>query len=259
MVTNNLLKILQFRADIVSQLQRAITAESFLKRALNIVNKLSFSDLDIMQVTTKVPYVNFIASSLPKSIFETYLQEAMYKHDIVPDVLMSATRPIHRSSIYEYIFNTPFPSFRFDENRAINELWSDYGFNDCYFLPIDLQGTGIKLVVSVLDKHVTRMEFKNKINEQRIKLNEFHVALNELLSHSKFLTPIKNKSNTLQKGDAEIIKAFCILGTAQQVANQLNLEVSTINNKITRIKKTLGASSIANAVYTSIKEGLIDA
>lgn len=249
--------ILDFRAEILSQLQRSKSAEFFLKEPLKLVNRLGFSDIDIMQVSTKEPYIHFVASSLPKDIFETYQQEELYRDDIVPDVLMRSIGFIYRSNIYEYIFNAPFSSIRFDRNRVIDELWESYGYSNCYCMPLTPQEVDTRLVVSVLEKDTTQSEFRHRVNRQRLRLKELYLIMDELTPQCKFLTPIKNESTILQDGDAELIKSFCILGTAQQVADHLNLEITTVNNKMTRIKKALGASSIANAVYNAIKEGLI--
>lgn len=257
MVTDNFLKMLQLRSEILVQLRRSQSIEDFLEKGLHFINKLGFSDMDIMQVTSTAPCVNFIASSLPETFFQNYMQEEMLLYDAIPDVLVRSTTSIYRSTIYEHIFNAPYPSLKIDKNRAVNELWLSYGYNNCFYMPVDSENINGRLIISILQKNISQTEFKHKVNEQRAKLKMFHLVAEELLSQCKYLDNIRRKPASLQEGDSSILKAFCIYGTSKEVADYLGLELTTINNKITRIKKTLGASSIANAVYISLKEGFI--
>lgn len=251
-------KVLKYRADVLSQLRNIKSIDSFLNKGLPIINKLGFSDIDIMKVSATPPHINFISSSLPKTLFQNYMQEAMCRYDIIPDVLIRAITPIYRSTIYEHIFNAPYPSLKFDKNRTVNELWINNGYNDCYYMPLDLPSINGKIVISILGKNMSQAEFRDQVNEQRIRLEMFYAVSGETLSQGKFFTNVKGKPSVLHEGDSDILKAFCIYGTAKEVADYLGLEISTINNKVSRIKKTLYANSIASAIYTSIKEGFIE-
>ncbi len=249
--------IKKFEGHVKDRLGR-IRRISYLKQQIEcIVNDLGFSHFDFSLIPSTKNSFELMLTSIPESFTNAYVSEKLYQHDLGLEVALHASQPIYLSSIYDAANHLPPGSQTKSTTHKIQELSDDYGFFDCYTIPLDLERRAGKIIFSVLSKGEKSICFKSKIMERRAEL---YILLRYIYTTTtnNFPNHFPYVESTLTERQSRVISAFAHgAKSTQQVAEQLHISVSTVNRHLEIIKESLGAASLANAVYIATKKNII--
>ncbi len=253
MITTGMEKFEECVKDRLGQIRRI----SYLKQQIgSIVNDLGFSHFDFSLIPSTKNSLELMLNSIPESFANAYVSEKLYQHDLGLEVALHENQPIYLSSIYDAANHLPPGSQTKSTTHKIQELSNDYGFFDCYTIPLDLDKRSGKVIFSVMSEGEDPICFKSKVMERRAELNIllraiFSITVNNFPSYFPYKSPLTERQSMVISAYARGAKS------TQQVAEQLHISVSTVNKHLEGIKESLGAVSVANAVYIATKKNII--
>ncbi len=256
-------KSTDYRYKIAAALYETRDIADFRNKITEKVQLLGFSDFDVEQITESYGEVEFSLSTLPSSIINTYITEEMHLHDMLLDYLIMYDKPIYQSSIDDDLSDNKFTYERNQYNGRIRELMESHGFIDSFCIPFPLLGSDSgKSVFSVLSKDKSIADFKHKVQKNHYDLKVLVEVVHSVGRH-KYpdyfqAGNTRNGAYLLSEMQLKILTSFAKYdNTASEVASRVGLSTKTVNYHIGKIKETLGAISIANAVYLAMEKGII--
>ncbi len=232
----------------------------FMRRVLAVINRLGFSDFTFARLTSQNGF-EIKLNTTPKELMKTYVGDAYSKYDMMLEYAYSNNSPIFQTSISDYVDSAPFITEKIKKNRELKKIYSKYGYEDYFAIPMSAHNGNGRVLFAVLSEDVSRLDFQRRTNQCRpilfllgeaidyigsTKFSEFFLSNEE--SRDLVITPRPLMLlSTLAKYDL----------TLQQAADKLQISIDTANKHMAAAKQALGANTQAAAVYRAIKEGLI--
>lgn len=237
-------------------LGKARTITYFKQQIQTIISDLGFSHFDFSMISENNNF-EFILTSIPASLVNTYEHERLYKHDFFLENLLSVTQPVYQSAIYRSMDVLLFSSESIEKNKIIRDLSYDHGFFDCFCIPVDLNQGKRKVVLTVLSEGQSVEDFKINVVQKRANLVYLAHSIYKI-SQKKFPRHFPYKP-LLSEKEIMVIEAFAKYAkTAAHAADQLFISNGTVNNYVEKIKDSLGAVGLGNAICIAIDKGLIN-
>lgn len=246
--------------DFVHQLTSTKTADDLAKQLLKLLDRFGFSDFIFFRQTSGQP-PDFFFTSVPQELISQYLEQNLYRRDMVLDYLKTANpEHLHLSAVKHVIEKSPIETLTFSQNLKMLDLYREFCFHDAYLIPIRLTKKEKpelrkNLLFAVLCKNVTGKEFLQLTKDRGPALHALGDAVARI--YDLRFPQVKKEEpsgkpiellNTMAKSDLKL----------SQAADKHCISIHTANKRIALAKKMLGTSSLANAIYLAYKRNLLD-
>ncbi len=243
---------------LCAQLADSKDIDEFKERISSIIRQLDFSDFSLIAIEGKALRS---LTTMPEDFYQRYAENNFSDHDFLLEHAKTSTTAVFMSDLDNYISCSPFASERIERNKKIFQLFSEYGYNDCYCIPRELQGKPIRLMFSIVDKGTARGEFRRKIEHCKPVLSLLIDAV-MYFGISKFPEGIlchAIKGNVaITPKPLRLLRVMAREGLMlKDAATKLCISVDTANKHIAAAKQALGATTLANAVYLAMCHNLI--
>lgn len=219
---------------------------------------IGFSDFTFSALAGKS---SKLLTTFPKELYSAYQGGSFVEFDLMLEHSEVSTEPVFYSDLDNYIALSPFESAWQKKNREIFDLYTHYGYYDCYCIPQRLQVSETKAVFLLADRHCSREEFRHKIEKNKslilmladavafFSLDKFPESiLCDAFDGEVKITPKPLKLLNLVAQEGLMLK---------EASDKLCISLDTANKHISVAKQALGATTLANAVYLAVKHGLI--
>ncbi|MEJ2445739.1 MAG: autoinducer binding domain-containing protein [Exilibacterium sp.] len=242
------------------QLARAEDKDDFERRVVEVINKLGFSDFYYGLVATRMGVNGNIASSR-NDLFEIYVKEEFYCHDMILQHCEFSENPIFMSTVESYISSAPFQTEQFKLTGEIINFYKKHHYYDIYNIPFKSQTGSGNAIFSVTKKHCAQPEFRQLVSNSKSVLHLLAEAI-DYIGGTKFpgyFGPLKSREPAvITPKPLRLLETLAKKNmTLKKAAEQLCISLDTANKHIASAKKALGASTQASAVYMALKKGLI--
>lgn len=251
--------------DFVRQLTPARSPDDLAKRLLKVLDRFGFSDFIFLRQAPGQP-PDFFFTSVPQELVSQYLDQHLYRQDMVLDYLKTANpEHLQLSAVQHTIEKAPIETLSFFQNLKMLNVYKAFSYHDAYLVPIRVpkdkpedrknQEKRKSLLFAVLCKDATREEFLQLTKDCGPALHSLGDAVARI--HELKFPEIKTEEpsgkpiellNTMAKGDLKL----------SQAADKLCISIHTANKRIALAKKMLGTNSLANAIYLAYKRNLLD-
>ncbi len=228
------------------------------RNILNELCRLGFSDYSFGAIGSE-RWFDKPLTTMPPEFIDLYKIEDFFSDDQVVGYLSANSRPAYRTTIEKYIQSSPVKTKLFERNQELNSVWRNFGFLECYLIPID-KDDGSTFTVSV--RYETPEQIQSRVEMCRKEL----IALGKVIRHvcqQKFssifrLEEPEPASISINRRPLEVIKALANgCPTVYAVAAELGLSINTVNHHIATAKEALGATSLPHAVAIAIRAELV--
>lgn len=247
--------------NIFTQLIQSRNKSAFQDKLLAVADRLGFSDFDVSIVDLRNNgEFDFLISSLPTEIHETYTGEQLYKNDLVLEYLIDNVTPIFDAEAYESFNSNPYYSAaRLKSSKRSRQILSQFGYYESYTSPFEI-GNNTKLLFSVFQKDQKEESFRLHTMKLKTQLDVFSKAICDVISMPDFTKRLTGKPEpkTLTKRNLDVLNALAKTPLTQaEIAELLNISRRSVEHNIYEIKKILEAETNTSMIYEAIKRGLI--
>ncbi len=232
------------------------------KEVQRIVNNLDLSDSTFTWLPKRHLSSVGIFQSIPHQVYIDYLKKGYDKHDALIQHCKNRDTPVFITNVYNVAKGHSFHLDALQVNKDNYEYLANFGFLDFYSIPAPSYNGVDKVMLSVTAKDLPPDQFSNLIKKHE-KMLRLLVQVIDYLWWSRW--PNERTLKSVEQFNQIPPQALRVLETLangdltlKQVAEELNMAVSTVNNHISTAKKVLGTKTIYKAIRKAVNLGVID-
>ncbi len=245
--------------NFLAQLSECTTVKQFKEKILAMVSQLGFSDFTFTVLNT--PSTRCI-TTLPDRVRQQYQKYNLFECDLFLEHAEGSSAPIFQSEIENYITLCPFSSERLERNKKQFKLLANLGYHDGYCIPHTSHINTHKAILSIFSRGSSKDEFRRKIEQFEIVIPFLAEAI-AYFGFGMFSGHFLDKSFAAEPSiTPKPLKLLTILAkdglTLKESAVKLCISVDTANKHVAAAKQSLGATTLANAVYLAMLHGLME-
>ena len=230
-----------------------------------ILNELGFSDFTYSRLGAEVVgdgsgQLLYSEGAMPEIVNEYQLQQ-LYTHDYVLKHLNFKSTPIYLSSVEEQISGLSFDNEEFRRNYEVYRLCNYFNLKDVYDIPLNsVDGEG-RVVLAVSIKGVSKAVFSQHVEQKKKELYLLAKAVDYIGVRKfpdYFIGATEEPAVVVSPRPLQLLQVMAKENLLlKDAASRLCIGLDTANKHMAAVKRALGASTPASAVYRAIKEGLI--
>ncbi len=240
----------------------ASSIEELQKEVQRILNNYDISDCAFACLPKKRLNVIGVFQTIPHEVYIDYVKKGYGENDILVQHCRKRDTPVFMADIYKV---TTEPNFHADSlaiNRAAYEYIADFGYLDCYNIPLYSMNDVDKVMISVTTKDMQPDKF-GKVVTRHHDLIKFILQVIDYLWWTRFPNARVLKSvEHFESISPQTLHVFQKLvdsdKSVKQVADELNLALSTVNHHISVMKRALGTKTAYSTYRKAVNLGLID-
>lgn len=243
------------------ELSRSKGVDDFKSRISSILGKMGFSDFTLGQLGDK-EWVDEHVISTQKDFLKTYRDGRCYEHDFQLEHMKSnLPTPLFLSTVEDYVRDAPFFAENFSKNIELIKIARCYGYGDSYnIVQKETRDCG-RIFLSITAKDVKKDVFKQQVERHKSELDQLLSATAQVVASKykkHFLVPKKIDTIHIPPKPLALLSILAQENlTLKDAAKKLNVSVHTANKHASTIKKALGATTLASAVYFAMQHRLI--
>ncbi len=249
---------IEFYRDLTSSKDMS----EFMTRILSVVNRLGFSDYSFARLALKED-VERPLTTLPEDMPKSYREEAFYEHDLLLEYIASGhTAPLFQSDIRASIDRESIDAETYRRNHDIFEFNWSFGYHDSYLIPMHSHNATGPVLFSITSKDMDPADFQRRTNLCKPVLHLLGEAV-DYIGTTKF--PRFFLGQTDRRDIVITPRPLLLLSvlaredlTLKEASDKLGISIDTANKHVAAAKKALGVNTQAAAIYSAIKEGLIN-
>lgn len=251
----------QVEFGFYSELSSSADVLDFKTRISAIVSRLGFSDFAFVRLASRDADFSMLMST-PKTLLDSYHQEGLYENDMMFSYAKTKTVTIFRSTLDDYISQSPVETNMTRTMKEIYELNKSLGYYDYYHIPCDaLDGDG-RVMFSVTLRGCSPLEFRCRIQGCESTLI--------LLSEAIDMVATRKFSHIFQGAKAKPAisvtpKPLLVLETlanndltVAQIADRLNISPVTVSKHLEIARRALGVRTNHAAIKKAFVNDLIE-
>ncbi len=244
--------------NFLAQLSDCTTVKQFKHKILTMVSQLGLTDFSFTVVNAQSTKC---LTTLPDRVRQYYLKSRLVECDLLIEHAQIDGAPILQSTIEDYIAQCPFSSERLDRNRKQFELLAGLGYHDGYCVPYTSTNSMNKALFIIFSRGSDKAEFRAKIKHYEVVIPFLAEAI-AYFGFNLFSDYFLNKNVVSEPSlTPKPLKLLSILAkdglTLKESAQKLCISVDTANKHVAAAKQSLGASTLANAIYLAATYGLL--
>lgn len=245
---------------IHTRLKNALSPATTQKVLDNAIRELEFTHYQLGFVTNNNTEYVHIFDNLPQSLQWTLTAEenaiAPIKH-----AYLSADAPnLFYSEVYKYQRENPTSIAQQNFAEHVHAILEDFGFDEIwtrvYSAPNPVNHSPVTMLFSVAAIDQSIAVFRKLLMRRR---GELSVLIRHIFNATVPLLTMQQESVKLRETYAQILT---LMGrdsmTQQQTAEALGLTESTVKTYCKLIKRALGKSTLAGAVYEATRLGIVE-
>jgi DNA-binding CsgD family transcriptional regulator len=249
-----------FHDVLFSELGKAADVADFKYQIKKIVNKMGFSDFIFRRIESGELY-HAALTTMPDELLRVYSEESYYDNDLMVAYVHHNAQPIFTSQVYKYICDAPFETNLTVVNRAIEKLYSRFGFFDFYSISTKAQNGNGNVQLAIADRGLSDNDFQKKIVPYQSAFRQLCRVIDRA-STDRFSTQLmaeeeRNAVSITPKPLHILNKLANTDMTIAQLAEQMCISPITAHQHIAGARKALGVKTNIAAIKRAIKLKLI--
>ncbi len=244
--------------NFLAQLSDCSNLKQFKHKIQTMVSQLGFTDFSF---TVNSDQSTKCLTTLPDKVRHHYLKSHLAECDLLMEHAQVDGTPLFQSTLDDYIAQCPFSSARLDRNRKYFDLLAGLGYHDGYCVPYTDMAPTHKALFIIFSRGSERAEFREKLKHFEVVIPFLAEAI-AYFGFKLFSDYFLNKSGPRELSvTPKPLKLLSILAkdglSLKESAHKLCISVDTANKHVAAAKQSLGASTLANAIYLAMAHGLL--
>jgi DNA-binding CsgD family transcriptional regulator len=241
-----------FKLELGDSFKPSLTLKAFDNKVKSIVNNLGFSDVDIAVNSANDNGVDFLISTAPSKMYDTYIKESLYNDDLILDYLLKSQKLTFTAEAVRFFTLSPYKQItKIQQCDKIMEIFADYQYYDSYTIPITIN-KDLSLLISIMQQGQDETVFRRNIDSVKAYIDCFGHHIAETIAFPGCIQSLQKEKNRfiLSPKEIQVLTALAKHPVTQtKLAVFLNVSERTIQDRIKSIKQKLGAQTLCECIY----------